>query len=80
MHALFTLDAFWLTYGVLIENCTLIVTNIFTLFFAASVLILILKIRQVLQTRASLGLYLTPLDPGHTYQATAKMRSHETDH
>lgn len=52
MYALFTLGiAFWLTYGVLIENWTLIVTNIFTLSFAASVLIL--KIRQVLQTRAT---------------------------
>lgn len=52
MYALFTLGiAFWLTYGVLIENWTLIVTNIFTLSFAASVLIL--KIRQVLQTKAS---------------------------
>jgi MtN3 and saliva related transmembrane protein len=52
MYTLFTLGiAFWLTYGVLIENWTLIVTNIFTLSFAASVLVL--KIRQVLQTRAS---------------------------
>jgi len=53
MYALFTTGiAFWLLYGVLIENWTLIVTNIFTLFFAASVLIL--KIRQVLQTRTSM--------------------------
>jgi MtN3 and saliva related transmembrane protein len=52
MYALFTTGiAFWLLYGVLIDNWTLIITNIFTLFFATSVLIL--KIRQVLQTKAS---------------------------
>lgn len=65
MYALFTTGiAFWLLYGVLIENWTLIVTNIFTLFFAASVLVL--KIRQVLQTKASTR-FVDPVaaEPGH---------------
>jgi MtN3 and saliva related transmembrane protein len=65
MYALFTLGiAFWLTYGVLIENLTLIVTNIFTLTFASSVLIL--KIRQLLQTKASTR-FVEPVavEPGH---------------
>ncbi len=52
MYALFTtVIAYCLLYGVLIEKGALIITNIFTLSFAPSVLIL--KIRQVLQTKAS---------------------------
>lgn len=52
MYAMFTVGvAFWLVYGLLIEKWPLIVTNVLTLAFAASVLTL--KIRQVLQTRAS---------------------------
>ncbi len=53
MYAMFTLGViFWLVYGILIEKWPLILTNLFTLAFAASVLIL--KIRQVLQTKATL--------------------------
>lgn len=53
MYAMFTVGvACWLAYGILIEKWPLIVTNVFTLAFAASVLVL--KIRQVLKTKASL--------------------------
>jgi len=47
MYAMFTVGvACWLAYGLLIEKWPLIVTNVFTLTFATSVLLL--KIRQVL--------------------------------
>jgi MtN3 and saliva related transmembrane protein len=53
MYSMFTVGvACWLAYGLLIEKWPLIVTNIFTLAFAASVLAL--KIRQVMQTRAGI--------------------------
>jgi len=52
MYAMFTLGvACWLAYGIAIEKWPVIAANLFTLTFATSVLVL--KIRQVLQTRAS---------------------------
>lgn len=52
MYAMFTTGvACWLVYGITIEKWPIIAANIFTLTFATSVLLL--KIRQVLQTRAS---------------------------
>ena len=66
MYTMFTVGvACWLAYGLLIEKWPLIVTNVFTLTFATSVLLL--KIRQVYQTRVSMR-FVEPVASQHEHE------------